>query len=287
MFLSDKDIKVAVQKGDIRIDGFDEARLNPASYDILLGNKFFATDPHTTPFIDPVNKIFPPMHEINVQDGEAFVLHPGFSILGYSLDFFGTDKYLIQLNGKSSLARIGLLVHASAPIINPGHYLNVALELFNLNNVPILLRPKMRVGQLTFSILSNDTSRTYRETGRYVDDNIKGWVPERDAFGKAQKQKTQTPNRAAARSRAERDKTQNTEPIIQKVEFVQHVMPEMIVKNQKPNNKMPNKIQIPNIKNQTEPAKAPGKSHLPKPKKEKVRLPKGQKIQFKKGTRGH
>ncbi|PIR47229.1 MAG: dCTP deaminase [Candidatus Vogelbacteria bacterium CG10_big_fil_rev_8_21_14_0_10_45_14] len=182
MYLVDKDIKKAIKEGAVVIKDFDEARLNPASYDILLGNKFFATDPHTTPFIDPVNKIFTPMHEINIKDGDYFVLHPGFSILGYSHDFFGSDKYLIQLNGKSSLARIGLLVHASAPIINPGHFLNVALELFNLNTVPILLRPKMRVGQLTFSTLSDDTNKSYKETGRYVKNNIAGWLPERDHF---------------------------------------------------------------------------------------------------------
>ena len=252
MFLCDKDIKVAVERGDIRIDDFDDARLNPASYDILLGNKFFATDPHTTPFIDPVNKIFPPMSEINVADGEAFVLHPGFSILGYSLDFFGSDKYLIQLNGKSSLARIGLLVHASAPIINPGHYLNVALELFNLNNVPILLRPKMRVGQLTFTVLSNDTSRTYRETGRYVDDNIKGWVPERAIAPKNEKRKTKKGP----------------------TEYVRHEMPTMIIKTE-------------NTMQKNSPAQAPGKTHLPKPKNNKMSIPKGQKQQFKKGTRGH
>lgn len=257
MFLADKDIKVAVERGDIRIDDFDEARLNPASYDILLGNKFFATDPHTTPFIDPVNKIFPPMHEINIPDGEAFVLHPGFSILGYSLDFFGSDKYLIEINGKSSLARLGLLVHASAPTINPGHYLNLALELFNLNNIPILLRPRMRVGQLTFSMLSTDTSRTYRETGRYVNDNIKGWVPERV-----------TEQNASANRRSKMQKAE-----IGPTTFVQHVMPPMIIKE--------------NTMSKQSVAKAPGKSHMPKPKKEKSMMPKGQKTQFKKGTRSH
>src|SRR3989344_3908730 len=94
-------------------------------------------------FINGVNKIFPKTKEIKVKDGEAFVLHPGVSILGYSKEYFGSDHYLIEVNGKSSLARIGLLVHNSAAMINPGHFLYVALELCNLNNVPIILRPGM------------------------------------------------------------------------------------------------------------------------------------------------
>jgi dCTP deaminase len=84
---------------------------------------------------------------------------------------------LIEVNGKSSLARIGLIVHNSASIVNPGHYLNIALELCNLNNVPIILRPGMEIAQLSFSTLSSHTKRDYKETGRYNEDNFKGIVP--------------------------------------------------------------------------------------------------------------
>lgn len=99
------------------------------------------------------------------------------SILGYSKERFGSDEYLIEVNGKSSLARIGLIVHNSASIVNPGHYLNIALELCNLNNVPIILRPGMQIAQLTFSTLSSHTKRDYKQTGRYSADNIKGYMP--------------------------------------------------------------------------------------------------------------
>src|SRR5271168_936863 len=133
MFLSDVDIKKAVEKGEVVLRPFDESRLQPASYDILLGNTFFVTDAHSSTFIDPVKKVYPKMNEITVKDEEVFVLHPGVSILGYSKDYFGSDTHLIEVNGKSSLARIGLLVHNSAALINPGHFLNVALELCNLN----------------------------------------------------------------------------------------------------------------------------------------------------------
>ena len=177
MFLSDRDIKKIIKSGKITLRPFSVRKLQPASYDISLGNKFVINDAHTTSFIDPSNKVFPKTHEINIKDGEAFVLHPGVSILGYSKEYFGSDHYLIEVNGKSSLARIGLLVHNSAAMINPGHFLHVALELCNLNNVPIILRPGMAIAQITFSTLSSDTGQNYREKGRYAKNNVMGYIP--------------------------------------------------------------------------------------------------------------
>ncbi len=177
MFLSDVDIKKEVKRGAITLEPFVEARLQPASYDIVLGNNFLVNDAHTSTFIDPANKVFPKTHDVRVADGEAFVLHPGVSILGYSKDYFGSDHYLIEVNGKSSLARIGLLVHNSAALINPGHFLQVALELCNLNNVPIILRPGMAIAQLTFSPLSSPPRQNYKENGRYAKNNIMGFIP--------------------------------------------------------------------------------------------------------------
>lgn len=177
MFLSDKDILAEVKAGNITLDPFDKKRLQPATYDIRLGNTFIINDAHSTKAIDPVKGIFPNTQTIEVADGEEFVLHPGVSILGYSKERFGSDSYLIEVNGKSSLARIGLIVHNSASIVNPGHYLNIALELCNLNNVPIVLRPGMEIAQLTFSTLSSHTKQSYKQTGRYHKNNFLGYVP--------------------------------------------------------------------------------------------------------------
>lgn len=174
MFLSDQDIKSAVERGAIRIDNFDVARLQPVSYDIRLGNKFIMTETHSTDFIDPHRKIFPKTREIILKDNESFMLHPGISILGTTDDFVGSHEYMIQLSGKSSLARIGLIVHNTAGIINPGHFLNITLELCNLNNVPIILRPKMDIAQLLFAKLENPVKRDYTKTGRYNKQNWKG-----------------------------------------------------------------------------------------------------------------
>src|SRR3989344_574891 len=167
MYLSDRDIKKALKNGEIMIHDFEEARLQPASYDILLGNKFLVHNTETTMAIDPVKKIYPVTKEIIVKEEDFFVLHPGISILGTSVDYFGSDKYLIHLSGKSSLARLSLIIHNTARIINPGHFLNITFELCNLNHVPIILRPNMRIGQILFSRLSSPPEKDYKSTGRY------------------------------------------------------------------------------------------------------------------------
>lgn len=178
MYLVDVDIKKALKDGDIVISDFDEKRLQPASYDILLDNKFIITESYTTDSIDPVKKIFAKTREVILKKGETFILHPGVSILGISVDYFGSRKYLVQLHGKSSLARIGLMVHNTAGLVNPGHFLRITFELCNLNKVPIVLTPGMPIGQITFSQISNPPSTSYKYIpGKYIDGGWKSHVP--------------------------------------------------------------------------------------------------------------
>jgi dCTP deaminase len=177
MFLSDVDIEKAVKKGNIVLKPFAPTRLQPASYDILLGNKFIVNEETSTHFVDPSQKVYAKTREIEVKDGDEFVLHPGVSVLGTSKEFFGSDMYLVQVGGKSSLARVGLMIHNTAGLINPGHFLHITFELCNLNNVPIILRPGMEIAQLTFSQLSSPASSTYKNAARAKDNwksNFKG-----------------------------------------------------------------------------------------------------------------
>jgi len=173
MFLSDIDIKKAVKDEDIILSPFDQKRLQPASYDILLGNKFMITEPHSADAIDPVKHKFAKTRDVVLKKGETFVLHPGVSILAISVDYFGSKKYVIQLHGKSSLARIGLMVHNTAGLINPGHFLRITFELCNLNEVPIILTPGMAIGQLTFSKMLTEPSHSYKPDGKYVNGRWK------------------------------------------------------------------------------------------------------------------
>ena len=186
MFLSDVDIKKEVRNGRIVLKPFDETNLQPVSYDIRLGNKFIVNDESATHIIDPMKKIYAKTREIDVKDGVEFILHPNVSVLGVSKEFFGSDHFLIQIGGKSSLARVGLMIHNTAGIINPGHFLHVTLELSNQNNIPIIIRPGMSIAQITFSMLSSPPSQSYKDVGRFAKDNWKHFTQAK-VNGKAKK----------------------------------------------------------------------------------------------------
>ncbi len=178
MYLSDKDIRTAIDTRDISISDFDACRLQPASYDIRLGAKFLIVKDYSVTNIDPVNHILPEYEEIVVTKEEGFVLRPGVTVLGTSIEKFGSEKYLIQLSGKSSLARLGLIVHNTAGLINPGHYLNITFELANMNSIPIILRPGMDIAQLLFAEMSSPPEQDYRKIGRYGEwhENMVGYI---------------------------------------------------------------------------------------------------------------
>ena len=167
MYLSDRDIHTALEHGDILITDFHSSRLQPASYDIRLGEKFLIVKDYSVTNIDPVKQILPKYEEITVTAEDGFILRPWVTVLGTSIEKFGSEKYLIQLSGKSSLARLGLIVHNTAWLINPWHYLNITFELANMNTIPIILRPGMDIAQILFSDLSSPPLQDYRQIGRY------------------------------------------------------------------------------------------------------------------------
>ena len=172
MFLSDTDIKRGIESGAIIIDPFDGSKLQVASYDVSLGNEFEIVDRHQIEASDPAKNIFPKTRKINIADGEEFVLHPGENVLGKQKEFIGVDlEHLILLSGKSSLARIGLVVHNTAMLFNPGHKFYPTFELVNSSNIPIILRPGMDIAQLIFAKLSSPAEQNYEEVGRYDSEN--------------------------------------------------------------------------------------------------------------------
>lgn len=181
MFLSDVDIKKGIEDGSIVIRPFDIKKLQPVSYDVTLGNEFEVTNRHVTVIVDPVNKVYPQTRTVKIKEGEAFVLHPGESVLGKQREFIGVDRnHLILLSGKSSLARAGLVVHNTAMLFNPCHYFYPTFELVNTNNVPIVLRPGMTIAQLLFARLTSPAGRTYKQTGRYGAKNSNHFAEARD-----------------------------------------------------------------------------------------------------------
>jgi dCTP deaminase len=191
MFLCDIDIRKGIETGAIVIRPFNPKQLQMASYDVILGNEFQVTDRHSTPTIDPANKLYPKTRTIRVKDGEAFILHPGESVLGKQKEFIGVDhEHLILLSGKSSLARAGLVVHNTAMLFNPGHHFYPTFELVNTNNVPLILRPGMEVAQLMFARLTSKTSKGYDGNGRFDSRNsnhFPGAKPRKRVAKKAKK----------------------------------------------------------------------------------------------------
>ncbi len=175
MFLSDVDIMKGVHDGSIVIRPFSESQLQLASYDVTLGNEFEVVDRHQIEASDPAKKIYPATRKVVIPDGGEFVLHPGENVLGKQREFIGVDNnHLILLSGKSSLARVGLVVHNTAMLFNPGHHFHPTFELVNSSNIPIILRPGMQIAQLLFARLTSPTSKDYMGdagVGRYDGEN--------------------------------------------------------------------------------------------------------------------
>lgn len=162
MLLSDRDIRVGLRTGRIRLTPLDAALVQPASIDIRLDRLFRLFDNHRYAVIDPAADQRDLTHLVDVGPDEPFVLHPGEFVLGSSFERveLGAD-IAARLEGKSSLGRLGLLTHATAGFIDPGFCGHVTLELSNTATMPLLLYPGMRVGQLCFFDLSSAAERPY------------------------------------------------------------------------------------------------------------------------------
>jgi len=163
MQLSDQDILNSLSSGDIIIKDFDLKRLQPASYDVLLGYDFIVFDSYKMECIDPKNPSNEHVKKIKLKTaGDYFVLHPGQFALGVTKDYLGvSEKLSCQVMGKSSLARLGLIIHTTAGFIDPGNQLNVTLEFVNVNTLPIRLYPEMKIAQLAFYELKNPAQKPY------------------------------------------------------------------------------------------------------------------------------
>lgn len=157
--LSDRDILKAVEDNIINIDPFDKKLLQPSSIDIRISKYFRTFQNHKYTVIDPA--INQPELTEEVVAGEYFVLHPGEFVLGSTLEKVSLGSVAARLEGKSSLGRLGLLTHATAGFIDPGFEGHITLELSNTANLPIILYPGMRIGQLAFFSLSSPPINMY------------------------------------------------------------------------------------------------------------------------------
>lgn len=174
MILSDVDIKVKLEKGEIKIDpmpDLDEA-LGPASIDFRLGNQFMFYRRTEQPFIDVKS---PETMEnltrlITKGNNEPFTMHPGDFVLATTMESVELPDDLIgRLEGRSSLGRLGIVIHSTAGKFDPGWKGKLVLEISNIGLVPVRVYPGMRVCQFLFEQLSSPTSQPYtkRKSSKY------------------------------------------------------------------------------------------------------------------------
>jgi len=162
MILSDRSIKESIASGRIVVTPYDESLVQPASIDIRLDGRFLVFRNYKYSCIDPKSPQQDLTEMIEVGDDEPFIVHPGEFILGSTVERIGLGRDIAaQLGGKSSLGRLGLIVHATAGFIDPGFEGSVTLELSNVANLPIRLYPGMKVAQISFFALTTAADRPY------------------------------------------------------------------------------------------------------------------------------
>lgn len=160
--LSDRDIRAELASGRVVIDPYDERDLQPSSVDLHLDRGFRVFRNNRYPYIDP-RTAQPDLTELlHIADDEPFILHPGEFVLGQTLEWVELpDDLVSRLEGKSSLGRLGLLIHSTAGYVDPGFRGKLTLELSNVANLPIALYYGMRIGQISFFRMSSPVERPY------------------------------------------------------------------------------------------------------------------------------
>jgi len=164
--LSDGTILDYLQDGRIKVDPWDPAMVQPASVDLRLGDSFRVFHNHRATAIDLRDPPSNLTEEVVVPAGDAFVIHPGEFCLGRTLEWVQIpDDIVARIEGKSSLGRLGLIVHATAGFCDPGFEGTLTLELNNLTRVPIRLYPGLPIAQLSFMTLDRPAQRPYGSPG--------------------------------------------------------------------------------------------------------------------------
>ncbi len=179
MRLCDKDIKKYLASGEIIISPKpSEVDISGVTVDVRLGSKFRVFESHHAPFIDlsgPKHEVQAALDnvmsdEIEIADDKTFFLHPGELAISVTYESITLPGNMVGwLDGRSSLARLGLMVHVTAHRIDPGWSGNIVLEFFNSGKLPLALKPKMKIGALSFELLSDYAEKPYnsRDDAKY------------------------------------------------------------------------------------------------------------------------
>ena len=168
MVLSDKTIRAEIEAERIVIDPYDESLVQPSSVDVRVDNRFRVFNNSRYPYIDVRQPMEDLTEPVEIQGEEPFILHPGEFVLGQTLERVTLPNDLVaRLEGKSSLGRLGLLIHSTAGFVDSGFSGNLTLELSNVANLPITIYQGMPIGQMSFMRMDAPVDRPYgsEETG--------------------------------------------------------------------------------------------------------------------------
>jgi dCTP deaminase len=166
MILSDGDIRRRLEEGDLAIEPLTdpELQIQPASVDLRLGREFLEFQRTNIPCIHPdsENEVEEYVTETVVEEDDEFILHPGDFVLGTTVERVAVpDDLIARVEGRSSLGRLAVVIHATAGIVDPGYRGQVTLELSNLGTAPVALTPGMRISQVIFTELKSAADRPY------------------------------------------------------------------------------------------------------------------------------
>jgi dCTP deaminase len=164
--LSDRTIARLLEEGRIEIDPYDDTLLQPSSVDVRVDRLFRVFANSRYPFIDVKQPQEDLTELVEIEEDNPFILHPGEFVLGSTLERIRLpDDIVGRLDGKSSLGRLGLLIHSTAGFIDPGWNGHVTLELSNVANLPITIYYAMKIGQLSFVRLTEPAATPYGANG--------------------------------------------------------------------------------------------------------------------------
>jgi dCTP deaminase len=160
--LSDRTIKQQLGAGRLRIEPLDEAAIQPASVDLRLDNKFRVFKTTSRPYVDVAQEVDDLTELVEISPEEPFVIQPNTFVLGSTVETITLpDDIVARVDGKSSLGRLGLLVHATAGYVDPGWTGKLTLELSNQSQMPIALYYGMRIAQISFIEMTTPVDRPY------------------------------------------------------------------------------------------------------------------------------
>ncbi len=166
MIFSDRTIKEAIAAGRIEIDPYDPGNVQPSSIDLRVDRFFRVFENHRYTHIDPRTHQPHLTKKVEVEPDGRFMLHPGEFVLGSTFERVRlADDIVARLEGKSSLGRLGLLIHSTAGFVDPGFDGYLTLELANVANLPIAIYPEMKIGQISFYQMSTAADHPYGSKG--------------------------------------------------------------------------------------------------------------------------